>query len=268
MDFSGKAVVVTGASSGIGLETALAFSKMNARICLVARGKKKLSLAEKECAAAGAQKTLALACDVADYAQVKKACAAIKKGFGKVDVLVNNAGYGVYGAFQDSKIGDIKGMMRTNYFGTVYFTKEILPTMEGGSHIVNVGSMAGKLALTNYAGYCASKFAVSAFTESIRHELMKDGIAVHLICPTATKTHFFDNKSFAGHPHNENRGGMDEPSRIARWIVNSIERNVPETTSQRPKEKLALFLRANFPGIYGRIMQSRYVKRQLEKEGG
>ncbi len=268
MDFSGKAVVITGASSGIGLETALAFSKMNARICLIGRDKEKLSLAEKECAAAGAQKTLAIRCDVGDYSQVKKACGSIKKEFGKIDVLVNNAGHGMYGAFRDAEIEDIEGMMATNYFGTVYFTKELLGAMEKGSHIVNVSSMAGKLALTNYAGYCASKFAVSAFTESLRHELMKDGIGVHLICPTATKTHFFDNKSFAGHPHNENRSGMDEPSQIAQWIVRAIGRNLPETTSQRPKEKLALFLRANFPWLYGMIMQSRYVKRQLEKEDG
>ncbi len=265
MDFTGKAVVITGASSGIGREAALAFGARGAKIALVARNLENLKevqgeLRQKNCEA------FPFACDVGKYAQVKKTCAEIKKKFGTIDALVNNAGFGVYRPFEEQEITEIEEMMQTNFFGTVYFTKELLSAMQGGSHIVNVSSMAGKLAFPNYSGYCASKFAVSAFTESLYQELMRKGVGVHLICPTGTKTHFFDNKSFDGHPHRVHFESMMEASEVARLIVEAVEKNRFETIPTI-REKVALFLRANLPFVYRRVMQTRYVKRIIEKPG-
>ncbi len=266
MGFDGKVVVITGASSGIGMEAALSFAGRGAHLVLVARNEKRLQETKKECEDAGSGKIITLKCDVSDYAQVKKACAKIKKGFGSVDVLVNNAGYGLYGQFREAKIEDYENLMQTNYFGTVYFTKELLPLMDRGSHIVNISSMAGKLPLTNYSGYCASKFAVWGFTESIYHELLSEGIFVHLICPSATRTRFFDNESFANHPHKKHPEKMEDPKAVAKWIIDAIESDKLEIVPQVPKEKLALFLLANAPWLYHKIMQSRYVKRQIQQE--
>ncbi len=267
MDFAGKAVVVTGAGSGIGRETALAFAKRGARLALIGRGMERLLQTEKDCLALGCpKKAMSIRCDVGGYAQVKRACARIKKDFGAVDILVNNAGFGIYGAFRDIGIEEIENLMRINYLGTVYFTKELLPLMGRGSHIVNISSMAGKLPLTNYSGYCASKFAVWAFSESICHELRKDGIGVHLICPSATRTHFFDNESFAGHPHTMHPEKMADPKDVAGWIIDAIEKGRLETISPSLKERVAVFLLANAPWLYHHIMQSRYVAQHCRKE--
>lgn len=266
MDFAGKAVVVTGASSGIGREAALALAKRNARLALIGRDMEKLWHTEKGCIGLGCPKALIIKCDVGDYAQVKRACARIKKEFGTVDVLVNNAGFGIYGQFRDACVEEIENLMRTNYFGTVYFTKELLPLMGRGSHIVNISSMAGKLPLMNYSAYCASKFAVWAFTQSIYHELMKDGIGVHAICPSATRTHFFDNESFAGHPHKDHPEKMADPEEVAGWIIEAIEKGKLEIISPALKEKVAVFLLANAPWLYHYIMQLRYMKRQIQQE--
>ncbi len=265
MAFDGKTVVITGTSSGIGRETAEAFAERGARLVLIGRNVTRLNETKKACLEKGALEAVVFRCDVSDYALAKKTCAQIKKKFGSVDVLVNNAGYGIYGALRDTEIKDIEGLMRTNYFGTVYFTKELLPTMGRGSHIVNISSMAGKLPLTNYSGYCASKFAIWAFSESIYHELKWDGIDVHVICPSATRTHFFDNESFAMHPHRRQPERMADPKEVAGWIMDAIERGRLETVSPSLKEYIAVFLLANVPWLYHRIMQSRYVKRQIQR---
>src|SRR3989344_4715937 len=195
MDFAGKAVVVTGAGSGIGKESAIAFAKRGANLALVGRNMKRLEETAKLAQGNGAGRAVCFKCDVGKYSEVKKACMLIKKEFGKIDVLMNNAGFGAYHPFAEQEIPELEQMMKTNFFGTVYFTKELLGAIPKNGHIVNVSSMAGKLAFPNYSAYCASKFAVAAFTESLYHELLRKEIGVHLICPIGTKTHFFDNES-------------------------------------------------------------------------
>ena len=263
MDCKGKAVVVTGASSGIGRETALAFAAAGADIALVARDRKRLWQAALEIRELGAQAEIFI-CDVGDFAKVKKTCDEIKEKFGKVDILVNNAGFGAYHPFAEQGIEELERMMETNYFGTVYFTKELLGAIAQGGHIVNISSMAGKLAFPNYSAYCASKFAVAAFTESLYHELLHKGIGVHLICPVGTKTHFFDGESFEGHPHRVKFDSMMEASVVARMVVEAVENNRREVIPTF-REKFAIILRAGWPWLYHRIMQTNYVKRRIEK---
>ncbi|MBI4210174.1 MAG: SDR family NAD(P)-dependent oxidoreductase [Candidatus Diapherotrites archaeon] len=266
MDFGGKTIVITGASSGIGRETAILFASTGARLALVGRNRKRLSSVALECRNAGAHEAMELVCDVRDYGQVKGACAAIMKRFRELDVLVNNAGFGAYHAFKEQEIGELEDMMRTNFFGTVYFTKELLPALARGSHIVNIGSMAGKLAFPNYSGYCASKFAVSAFTESLYHELLPEGIGVHLICPVGTKTGFFDNPSFEGHPHRIRYDSMMLASAVAEMVADAIRKNRPETVPTI-RERAILLLKYNLPWLYRSIMQGNYLKRKTWKTG-
>lgn len=266
MDFAGKVIVITGASSGIGKETALVFAKDKPQLVLIARNKKKLAEAQKECEEKGAQ-VLLLECDVSDYSRVKKTCKKIVKKFGNIDILINNAGFGVYHPFREQGIKELEDLIKTNYFGVVYFTKELLPAMQPGSHIVNVSSMAGKIAFPNYSAYCASKWAVSGFTESLYHELLREeeGIYVHLVCPTGTQTNFFNNPSFDGHPHRIHYDKMMPALQVAKLIADSIRGNKYEVIPTL-KEKVILLLRANTPWLYHRIMQSNYARRQIEKE--
>ncbi len=264
MDFIEKIVVVTGASSGIGLESAIAFASRGAKLVLVGRNKARLEKAKKITLEKGAVSAHTIVCDVSDYAQVKTACEEIIKRFGKVDVLLNNAGFGVYRLFAEQEIEELEMLMKTNYFGTAYFTKGLLPGIPRGGHVVNVSSVAGKLAFPNYSAYCASKFAVTAFTESLYHELLPKGIEVHLICPVGTKTHFFDNESFDGHPHKIHFNEMMQASEVARMIIDAVENNKMEVVPTL-REKFAIVLKAVAPWLYHRIMQSNYVKCKIEK---
>ena len=126
MDFSGKIVVITGASSGIGKETAFAFAARGAELILIGRDVERLQEVQTEVMKAGAKTAVFVKCDVSNYGQVQKTCEAIKEKFVKIDVLVNNAGFGIYRAFAEQEIEELERLMKTNYFGTAYFTKELL----------------------------------------------------------------------------------------------------------------------------------------------
>src|SRR3989339_1829327 len=119
MDFKGKYAVITGGSSGIGRETAIAFAKRGANVILVARNEKKLNEVKDLCLQKGAAGAFAFVCDVGDYPQVKLACGKIAKRCGRVDVLVNNAGFGAYRPFENQEVYELEQMMKTNFFGTV-----------------------------------------------------------------------------------------------------------------------------------------------------
>jgi short-subunit dehydrogenase len=106
-----------------------------------------------------------------------------------IDILVNNAGIGMRRPFLETPLDMIEDLMRTNYLGTVYCTREVLPSMiaRGHGHIVNISSVAGHIGTLNMTGYCASKFAINGFSESLYHELKPRGIAVSLVCPGPPK---------------------------------------------------------------------------------
>jgi len=261
-DFKGKTVVITGASSGIGRATALEFAKAGANVALLARRKDKLEEAQKACEALGA-KALALECDVTSEADVRKAAEVVGKRFGAADVLVNNAGYGVYGPFAEMDTADIEGMMKTNYFGLVHMTKAFLPGMRarGSGAIVNVASMAGKLSFPNLAGYCASKFAVAGFTEALYFELKPEGIQVHLLCPAGTKTEFFDHASFEGHAHRVHYDRMMEPGTVAKAILRAVRENLYETCLPAADTAIGRF-KGLMPGVFRKLQEGRQKQRR------
>ncbi|HSA98443.1 MAG TPA: SDR family NAD(P)-dependent oxidoreductase, partial [Candidatus Nitrosotenuis sp.] len=139
MSFRGKTVVITGASSGIGAAACVEFAKRGANLALVARRKEKLEGLEKTLAKFGVS-TLVCECDVSDKAQVKKMSSQVIEKFGGINVLVNNAGFAIYGAISELTVEEIESQMETNYFGMVYCTKSFLPKMleQKSGHIVNV----------------------------------------------------------------------------------------------------------------------------------
>ena len=142
MNFKNKVVVITGASSGIGKASAIKFAKKNAKVVLVARRKEKLLQVEKE-VSQHADSTLVCQCDVSNKSQVKEMSDMVLDTFGRIDVLVNNAGFVIYGKVSELTIEEIESQMETNYFGMIYCTKNFLPYMveQGEGHIVNVASV-------------------------------------------------------------------------------------------------------------------------------
>lgn len=189
MSEQSKVVVITGASSGIGRATALQFAAEGARVALLARRQALIETLAKEIEQAGG-KAIAIPTDVTNREQVQAAVTIIEKLWQRIDVLINNAGYGVYGTVENCEPEDFEGQIQVNYLGVVYTTKAFLPLMrrQRSGTIINVSSICGKVVTPLDSGYCASKFALNAFTTILRKELENTGISVCLVCPGFTET--------------------------------------------------------------------------------
>ncbi len=201
MKYKDKTVLITGASSGIGYQTAIEFAKRGANLILVARRETRLNqLAEK--LKQYNIKCLAYTCDISKKDQVLEMSKIVLETFGTVDILVNNAGFAIYGSASDLSIDDIESQMATNYLGMIYCTKTFLPSMleQDSGHIVNVASLAASFGLPGIAPYCASKFAMLGFSEGLKHELSGKGVDITVVSPIMVKTEFFDHESFTSMP--------------------------------------------------------------------
>jgi short-subunit dehydrogenase len=201
MNFKDKVVLITGASSGIGKETAIEFAKLGANIVLVARKKEKLDEVANELKKFNVT-ILICPCDVSNKKQVKEMSKTVLENFDSVDILVNNAGFAIYGSVSDLSIDEIESQMETNYFGMIYCIKNFLPSMldKKSGHIVNVASVAASFGLPGIASYCASKFAMLGFSEGLKHELKNTGVGITVVSPIMVRTNFFDHPSFEKMP--------------------------------------------------------------------
>ena len=189
----GKVALITGASSGIGEATALTLAAEGAKVALAARRADRLQKLEKQITDGGG-KALSLVTDIADEAQVAEMVHKTNSNFGSVDILVNNAGVMLVGPVEGADTSDWRRMININLLGLMYATHAALPLMkaQGGGHIVNISSVAGRVALSNYAVYNATKFGVCAFSEALRKEVYKDKIRVTVIEPGGVATELAD----------------------------------------------------------------------------
>jgi len=186
--FRGQRVLVTGASSGIGRETALGFGAAGARVALVARRRPELEAVATEVRAAGGTAEVVPA-DVTDRAQVRAALEAVVARWGGLDVAVNNAGILIPSSVADLRAEDLDRMLRVNVFGALFVMQEALRVLAAGSggSIVNVASLAGRRGVSPLGGYCATKFALVGLTEALRGEV-GDGVHVALVMPGVVDT--------------------------------------------------------------------------------
>lgn len=226
MALQGKVVVITGASSGIGALTAQMLGKRGAIPILLARSEDKL----KE-TAAGIPGVFGLyACDVTDEDQVQRTFADIFSVYGRIDILLNNAGYGKFAAFTDMEPQEFDDMMDVNYMGTVRCTKAVVPHMleRGSGQIVNVASMAGKIGTARSVAYTATKHAVLGFTNALRQELRKQGIIVSAVNPGPIATEFFRTADPSGSYEKSVARMMMTPEHVSKKIVKLIDRGKEE----------------------------------------
>lgn len=179
---SEKIALVTGASSGIGKATAEALAVAGFRVF----GTSRRTIEN------GPKQVTMLTCDVTDDTSVDQLIADVLSRAGRIDLLVNNAGFGVTGAAEESSIAQVRSLFETNFHGVVRVTNAVLPIMrqQGGGRILNIGSVLGLMPAPYGAYYSASKHAIEGYSESLDHEVREFGVRVVVIEPGATRTSF------------------------------------------------------------------------------
>ena len=184
--FRDQVVLVTGASSGIGRATALAFAAAGARVVLVARRRDVLD----EVARLAGGEVFVRPTDVTRRDDVRACFAEARARFGRIDVVVNNAGVLRPAPVTEIATADLEAMLRVNLFGALFVMQEAVPLMlaQGGGSIVNVASLAGRRGVTPLGGYCATKFALIGVTEALRMELHGGPVHVGLVLPGVVET--------------------------------------------------------------------------------
>lgn len=196
---TGKVVLVTGASSGIGEATTVALASAGAKVAAVARRQERLeSLAKR--LAGGPGEIFPITADVADDAQAHQVVSRTEAKWGRIDALVANAGVMLLGPVRDADTEDWRRMVNINVLGLMYCVHAVLPIMtrQKAGHIITLSSVAGRVILPNSAVYCAAKFAVAAFSEGLRKEVCKDNIRVTIIEPGAVATELAEHVTHPG----------------------------------------------------------------------
>jgi NAD(P)-dependent dehydrogenase (short-subunit alcohol dehydrogenase family) len=180
--------LITGSSSGFGRHLAEAALHAGDRVAATARRPETLD----DLVAAAPDRVLALSLDVTDAAQIDSAVAAAESHFGRIDVLVNNAGHGSVGAVEELDDAELRALMDTMFFGAVALTRAVLPGMrkQGGGAIVQMSSMGGQVTMPGFGAYCAGKFALEGISESLAAEVAPFGIRVLIVEPGAFRTSF------------------------------------------------------------------------------
>lgn len=187
--YKGKTVIITGASSGIGKALAYRFAQEGANIVLAARQYVLTCEIAQDIERLYSVKAIAVATDVSNEEYCKHLINEAKRVFGRIDVLINNAGISMRALFEDVDISVLKNVMDVNFWGTVYCTKYALPELlKTKGSIIGVSSIAGYKGLPGRSGYSASKFAMQGFLESVRIENINKGLHVMIACPGFTAT--------------------------------------------------------------------------------
>jgi NADP-dependent 3-hydroxy acid dehydrogenase YdfG len=184
--------VITGASRGIGRATALALARRGAALSLFARSESLLAEVVSQAKHLGASDAVAFVCDLRDESQVKSAVTSTLRHFGRVDILINNAGLSLNGEVDGYSLADWRTVIDTNLTGLFLACRAVLPSMknQGGGQILNISSGAGRNGIKGMAAYCAAKFGVIGFTEALGLEVRNLNIRVSVVLPGSTATDF------------------------------------------------------------------------------
>ena len=252
-----KVVVITGASKGIGAELARQLAAKGARLVLGARNAGELEAVAAQCRAAGGQ-VVTVRADVAEERDCQALVSGARLAFGRLDVLVNNAGATMWARFEDvADLSILARIMQVNYMGSVYCTRHALPWLrESQGLVVGISSLAGRTGVPTRTGYAASKHAMTGFFDSLRIELAGSGVDVTMVYPGFVATGIRENatgpdgKPIQVSPVRE--GEVMSVEACAARIVQAIERREREVV-MTARGKMGLWLKLLAPGLVDRI---------------
>lgn len=231
-EFKDKTVVITGASSGIGLALAEAFASHGAHVVLGARRYVDLCVLAQDLEKRYPVRALAVQCDVSVEQDCEQLVSQAMATFGRIDVLVNNAGISMRALFADAEVSVLKRLMDVNFWGTVYCTKFALPhLLETAGSVVAVSSIAGYRGLPGRTGYSASKFAMNGFVESLRVENLKTGLHVMLACPGFTASNIRET-ALNKEGNQQGESSMDEQAMMS---AEAVAKRIMDGVRQRKR---------------------------------
>lgn len=250
----GLRTIVTGASSGIGRELSIELAKQGARLILTARRAERLEELRAAIAPLDAEAVLVVG-DITEPATRSALVEAADREFGGLDCLINNAGIGALGRFDQAGEDRMRKVMEVNFFGPVELTRLAIPLLRQGSRpiLVNVSSVLGHRAVAGKSEYCASKFAMHGFSDALRCELTSDGIDVLIVSPSTTSSEFFEQVlDGPGSAHEHPRSAMS-PRVVAQKTIRAIRQGKHEVILSTGGKALVWFDRL-CPPIMNRIL--------------
>ena len=261
--FAGKVCLITGGSRGLGLILARQIVAEGGRVALLARDLDELGRAHDELVQCGGE-VAAVPCDLLDRAQIEQAVRTVVHHFGRIDVLINNAGIMEVGPLEHMDRADFERTMQLHLWAPFTLMCEVIPQMRhrGGGRIVNISSIGGKIAVPHLAAYCASKFALVGLSDSMRSELAADGIYVTTVAPGLMRTGSHVNAKFKGQHAAEfawfsTAASMPllsiKAERAAAQILDACRRGRPELTITIAA-RAATIGNAIFPSLTGHAM--------------
>jgi len=261
MDFQGRRVWITGASSGIGEALACAFHNAGAKLILSARRREELKRVQSQCG--GEPATRILPMDVSrgeDLSSKPREALAI---FGGIDILVLNAGISQRSLARDTEDSVYRRLMDVNFFGPEALTRAVLPPMlkQKSGHFVVISSVAGRFGVPLRSGYSATKFALHGFHEALRAEEARNGIHVTMVCPGFIRTEISlsalkGDGSMHAKMDPELAQGMPAEE-CARQILNAVARKKEDVTIAARREKMLVYMKRFAPGLLARMVASR-----------
>ena len=264
-DFAGRSVVITGGSRGLGLILARELASQGARLTLVARTDEDLALAEEDIRARQAfADVLSVAADLRQPDSADLAIGSAIERYGRVDVLINNAGIIQMGPVDHMSVADYEDALKTHFWAPLYMTLAALPQMrrQGEGRIVNISSIGGRVAVPHLVPYCASKFALTGLSDGLRYELARDNIFVTTVCPGLMRTGSPVNAMFKGRRPEEYAWfaisdalplTSIDADRAARQIVEACRRGDAELVIT-VQAKMAILARTVAPELFADAM--------------
>lgn len=226
--------IVTGASAGIGMETAYSFARRGYVLALAARREDKLQEVAGKCRELGSPQVLVKPTDVAVEGQVNELIGTAQKAFGRIDVLVNNAGYGLFERVHETSVEEMRRIFEVNFFGLFFGCRAVAPIMmaQRSGHIFNVSSVIGRRGTPFHGAYSATKFAVIGLTDSMRVEMSPYNVRVTSVLPALTDTEFFQQSRRGQHAQQSfaKFKRLTPASVVAEKIAAAVGKNRPNIT--------------------------------------